>query len=221
MGSLYRSQHELLPLFKNGTAPHVNNVELGGMAGWPPVCAILSQSAMVTPAAKPSTSSCAKAMSLRCPGDPIRRTGFPSASPAAWILVLRPPRERPRPWASGPLFAGECRRRADAPARWSSRSSTIRDRPRPPTWRGSRPERPSRSSDSSGASPPCACPTAWADRASDSLSAPSTAGRSETDDCWCGDRAGPCARQAQTPHAAPTGHPEARRSPPLTSKNQR
>ncbi len=29
MGSLYRSQHELLPLFKNGSAPHVNNVGLG------------------------------------------------------------------------------------------------------------------------------------------------------------------------------------------------
>ncbi len=29
MGSLYRSQHELLPLFKKGDAPHVNNVELG------------------------------------------------------------------------------------------------------------------------------------------------------------------------------------------------
>jgi hypothetical protein len=28
MGSLYRSQHELLPLFKKGDAPHVNNVEL-------------------------------------------------------------------------------------------------------------------------------------------------------------------------------------------------
>ena len=29
MGSLYRSQHELICVFKNGTAPHVNNVELG------------------------------------------------------------------------------------------------------------------------------------------------------------------------------------------------
>lgn len=29
MGSLYRSQHELIFIFKNGTAPHVNNVELG------------------------------------------------------------------------------------------------------------------------------------------------------------------------------------------------
>jgi len=34
MGSLYRSQHELLPLFKNGAAPHVNNVELGKRGRW-------------------------------------------------------------------------------------------------------------------------------------------------------------------------------------------
>jgi hypothetical protein len=34
MGSLYRSQHELLPLFKNGTAPHVNNIELGKRGRW-------------------------------------------------------------------------------------------------------------------------------------------------------------------------------------------
>ena len=29
MGSFYRSQHELVFVFKNGTAPHVNNIELG------------------------------------------------------------------------------------------------------------------------------------------------------------------------------------------------
>ena len=34
MGSLYRSQHELLPLFRKGTAPHVNNVELGKRGRW-------------------------------------------------------------------------------------------------------------------------------------------------------------------------------------------
>ena len=34
MGSLYRSQHELLPLFKLGDAPHVNNVELGKRGRW-------------------------------------------------------------------------------------------------------------------------------------------------------------------------------------------
>ena len=34
MGSLYRSQHELLPLFKKGIAPHVNNIELGRRGRW-------------------------------------------------------------------------------------------------------------------------------------------------------------------------------------------
>lgn len=29
MGSYYRSKHELIALFKNGTAPHINNIELG------------------------------------------------------------------------------------------------------------------------------------------------------------------------------------------------
>ena len=29
MGSLYRSQHELLPLFKKGSKSHVNNISLG------------------------------------------------------------------------------------------------------------------------------------------------------------------------------------------------
>jgi DNA modification methylase len=34
MGSLYRSQHELLPLFKKGDAPHVNNIDLGRKGRW-------------------------------------------------------------------------------------------------------------------------------------------------------------------------------------------
>ena len=34
MGSLYRSQHELLPLFKNSDAPHVNNIQLGKSGRW-------------------------------------------------------------------------------------------------------------------------------------------------------------------------------------------
>lgn len=38
MGSLYRSQHELVFVFKNGTASHVNNVELGRFGrNWPNV----------------------------------------------------------------------------------------------------------------------------------------------------------------------------------------
>lgn len=31
MGSFYRSQHELIPIFKNGNGPHVNNIQLGRM----------------------------------------------------------------------------------------------------------------------------------------------------------------------------------------------
>ncbi len=34
MGSLYRSQHELLPLFKKGDSPHVNNVDHGRKGRW-------------------------------------------------------------------------------------------------------------------------------------------------------------------------------------------
>ena len=34
MGSLYRSQHELLPLFKKGNARHVNNIDLGKRGRW-------------------------------------------------------------------------------------------------------------------------------------------------------------------------------------------
>jgi DNA modification methylase len=34
LGSLYRSQHELFPLYKKGTAPHVNNIELGKNGRW-------------------------------------------------------------------------------------------------------------------------------------------------------------------------------------------
>jgi DNA modification methylase len=34
MGSLYRSQHELFPLFKKGTAAHLNNIALGEKGRW-------------------------------------------------------------------------------------------------------------------------------------------------------------------------------------------
>jgi DNA modification methylase len=34
MGGLFRSQHELLPLFKKGKASHINNVELGKNGRW-------------------------------------------------------------------------------------------------------------------------------------------------------------------------------------------
>ena len=34
MGSLYRSQHELLPLFKKGDGDHLNNIDLGRKGRW-------------------------------------------------------------------------------------------------------------------------------------------------------------------------------------------
>jgi DNA modification methylase len=34
LGSLYRSQHELFALYKKGSAPHVNNIELGKNGRW-------------------------------------------------------------------------------------------------------------------------------------------------------------------------------------------
>lgn len=33
-GALWRSQHELLPVFKKGSAPHINNVEMGRFGRW-------------------------------------------------------------------------------------------------------------------------------------------------------------------------------------------
>ena len=38
MGSLYRSQHELLPLFKKGVAAHVNNIVLASGDVIAPIC---------------------------------------------------------------------------------------------------------------------------------------------------------------------------------------
>ena len=34
MGSLYRSRHELMPIFKKGKASHINNVQLGKNGRW-------------------------------------------------------------------------------------------------------------------------------------------------------------------------------------------
>jgi hypothetical protein len=34
MGSLYRSQHELLPLYKKGRGDHLNNIDLGRKGRW-------------------------------------------------------------------------------------------------------------------------------------------------------------------------------------------
>ncbi|WOH62841.1 hypothetical protein [Bradyrhizobium sp. BWC-3-1] len=38
MGSFYRSQHEFVHVFKNGSAPHINNIQLGAPAAIEPIC---------------------------------------------------------------------------------------------------------------------------------------------------------------------------------------
>lgn len=58
---------------------------------------------------------------------------------------------RPRPWASAPLRPCGLRLRADARARWSSRSSAIPDRLRGPSPKASGPARRARSSRRSAA----------------------------------------------------------------------
>ena len=41
-------------------------------------------------------------ISFCCPGPRMKRTGRPSASTTAWILVPNPPRDRPSAWAEQP-----------------------------------------------------------------------------------------------------------------------
>src|SRR4029077_18361044 len=43
-GSFYRSKHEVIAVFKNGTAPHVNNFGLGANGGIARTCSIIQGS---------------------------------------------------------------------------------------------------------------------------------------------------------------------------------
>ena len=54
-------------------------------------------SAMTMLAGSPSINAAACGTSPRCPAVRVNRTGQPSPRTARWILVLRPPRERPMP----------------------------------------------------------------------------------------------------------------------------
>jgi DNA modification methylase len=60
MGALYRSKHELVALFKNGTGPHVNNVELGkhgryrtNVWNYPAISALTGDKLAMHPTVKP------------------------------------------------------------------------------------------------------------------------------------------------------------------------
>jgi hypothetical protein len=72
MGSMYRSQHELMPLFKKGKAPHINNVELGKHGRW--------RSNLWT---YPGASKHGLRGSKRSPTPPNRKTWFDAGRRAA------------------------------------------------------------------------------------------------------------------------------------------
>jgi hypothetical protein len=59
MGSFYRSQHELVFVFKAGRGPHRNNVQLGNSGGIGPMCGLIP---VPTRLAEPPT----KAICWRC-----------------------------------------------------------------------------------------------------------------------------------------------------------
>jgi hypothetical protein len=81
MGGLYRSQHELLPLFKNGTAPHVNNIELGRHGRW-------RSNVWTYPGASSLGSE------NQCRTTPLEQTSLPCLSTAAQPSLARGPRSR-------------------------------------------------------------------------------------------------------------------------------
>jgi hypothetical protein len=82
MGSLYRSQHELLPLFKKGLAPHVNNVELGKHGRW----RSMSGPILVPPHSAPTPAAVSRTIQPSS-RPPCSRTLF-STSPIAEMSSL-------------------------------------------------------------------------------------------------------------------------------------
>jgi DNA modification methylase len=64
MGSLYRSQHELLPLFKKGKGSHINNVELGKNGRW-------RSNVWTYPGASSMGSEARKVFSITPPSSPL------------------------------------------------------------------------------------------------------------------------------------------------------
>lgn len=59
----------------------------------------------VAPSGMASNRASASWLSWTCPPVSRRATGRPSASTRAWILLVRPPRERPMPRSPAPHFA--------------------------------------------------------------------------------------------------------------------
>jgi hypothetical protein len=157
---------------------------------------------------------------LRCPGDPIRRIRVPSASPAAGILVLRPPRERPRPWAAAPFLPASV-----GGVLMSLQDGRFDHQPFKICLARQRGEDLVQNAhlDPAVVAPlPRLVPTNCLGRSRQQLPVRGIHSRVFRDRRLRvrGPRL-PLRRRAQTPQASPIDHPEARGSPKLTSKNQR
>ena len=96
----------------SGAAQRIGGRQAASATAWP------------TPSS-PAIGGWACGQSPQRPGVISNRTGRPSASTTAWILVVRPPRERPIARASSPPFA---RSRRHGPCRWWHRPGRIRGR---------------------------------------------------------------------------------------------
>jgi DNA modification methylase len=104
-GSLWRSQHELLPVFKKGAEPHINNVELGRHGRWrsnvweydgaSSLGSDAREGLVLHPTVKPRL--CSKTLSS------TSRTAATSSSTASRVQVRRWSRVRPRAGVVGPL----------------------------------------------------------------------------------------------------------------------
>ena len=63
--------------------------------------AIGSPSPSTTRSSAPSSSGTRAVVSCACPGVRWKSSGWPWPSHSTWILVEKPPRERPRAWSAG------------------------------------------------------------------------------------------------------------------------
>ena len=108
------------------------------------------------------------------------RSGKPSASTAAWSLVVSPPRERPMAAASAPLLLQPHRHGL---SRWCYRSGHIQNPACQPKRGKAPPTRPPEPNAGNAHAPPSICQIPQANRASGPHCPPSTKSHQQTAGC--------------------------------------
>ena len=123
-GSLWRSQHELLPIFKSGSAPPLNNVELGRFGRWRsnvwryPGASSVGSDAREGLAVHPAVEALMRLASGRWEARAQRHDAAESRQGAA-VAVFRLERhcERSEAGSGREAFGAVCHRREQASAR--------------------------------------------------------------------------------------------------------